>query len=105
MWLPIAASVRACSSSRLRARVSARRLAPMSLDQLVRDERRAEAQHLLARRRPHVERRDDAAEPARGGDGLESRDAGADDEHLGRRDVARGGREHRQKLAERRRRR
>jgi hypothetical protein len=62
--------------------------------EVVRDERCAEALDLLAGGRPDVERRDNAAEPTAGGDGLKSCDAGADHEHLCRRDVARGGRQH-----------
>src|SRR4029077_5269667 len=50
-------------------------------------------QHLLARCGADVERRDDPAEPTSGGDGLQSGDASADDEHLcGRHSVGpRGG--------------
>ncbi len=102
MWFAIAVERVRLLVLRLRARVAAGRLGVFG-DQLVRDERRAEAEHLLARRRAHVERRNDAAESPAGGDRLESGDARADDEDLGRRDVAGGGREHRQELSERRR--
>ena len=68
---------------RLRARVAARRFRRRRRE-LVGDERRAEALHLLARGGSDVERRHDAAESARGGDRLKSGDAGADDEDLGR---------------------
>ena len=56
----------------LRARVAARRLRARR-DEVVRDEGRAEREHLLARGGTDVERRDDAAEPARGGDRLQAR--------------------------------
>ncbi len=62
------------------------------------DERCAEREHLLACCRAHVVARDHRAETARGGDGHQPGHAGADDEGLGRRNVARGGREHRQQL-------
>ena len=67
------------------------------------DEFGAEALHLLFRRLAHVGRRDDGAEPARRGDGLEAGDADAHDEHLGRRHGARRRHHHREGAAELRR--
>ena len=58
------------------------------------EERRAEALHLLGDGRPHVECRDDRAEPPRGRDRLQARDAGADHERADRRDRAGCGHEH-----------
>src|SRR5262245_47605659 len=55
---------------------------------------RAKAFDLLAHDRPHIEAGDDGTEPPRRRDRLESRDAGADHEHLGRRDRAGGGHQH-----------
>jgi hypothetical protein len=51
--------------------------------------------HLLLDGGPHVEGRDDAAEAAGGRDRLQAGDAGAEDEHLGRRDRAGGRHQHR----------
>ena len=61
---------------------------------------RAEALDLLADDGAHVEAGDDGAEPARGRDRLQARDACADDEHLRRRDRARRGHEHREEAGE-----
>ena len=59
------------------------------------DELRAEAFDLLLHGGPHVVRLHDRAEPPRRGDRLQPGDAGADHEHLGRRE--RAGRRHHQR--------
>ncbi len=64
------------------------------------DEARAEALDLLLDRGADVVRLDDRAEAARGRDRLEPGDAGAQDQHAGRRDRARGRHEHRQEAGE-----
>ena len=53
---------------------------------------------LLLDGRPHVERGHDRPQPARRGDRLEAGDPGTHDEHLCRRDGARGGHQHREQL-------
>ena len=65
------------------------------------DELRTERAHLLARRAADVVGLDHGAEPLRGRDRLQARDARADHEHGGRADRARGGRQHREELVER----
>jgi hypothetical protein len=87
-------------------------LAPLLLGQLARvaalslgahaglDELCAERLDLLLRSAAHVVRFDHGAEALRCGDGLKSRDAGADHEHLRWTDRAGGGRQHRQKLGQ-----
>ena len=69
-----------------RDRVSARALGAFDVEL---EERRAEALDLLLHDRADVESRDDRAEPAGGRDRLEPGDAGAEDEHLRRRDRCR----------------
>ena len=64
------------------------------------DEFRPKRFNLLLDRGAHIVALDDRAEPARGGDRLQTRHAGADDQHLRRPDCAGGGGEHGEELAE-----
>ena len=73
------------------ARVAARGRRVFGLDL---DELRAEALDLLLDDLAHVERLDDGAEAARGADGLEPGDAGAEDEDARRGDGPGRGHEH-----------
>ena len=61
---------------------------------------RAEALDLLAHDRADVEAGDDGAEPARGRERLQARDARADHEHLRRRDGPGRGHQHREEAGE-----
>ena len=76
-------------------RVAALRLLPAHAEV---EERRAERLHLLLDRRPDVERRHDRAEPPRGRDRLQARDAGAEHEDARRRDRPGRGHQHREEL-------
>src|SRR5690606_25251754 len=64
------------------------------------EELRAHALHLVLHGRTRVEGAHDGAQPTRSADGGEARDARADDEHLRRRDLARGGHLTREEPAE-----
>ena len=70
--------------------------APVSISM----KRAPEALDLLLDDRAGVVRLDDRAQAARGRDRLESGDAGADDQHLGRRDIAGGGGQQRHELGQ-----
>ena len=85
---------------RHRLGVARGRLRLLELLVLHRDELGAERLHLLLGGGAHVGRRDDRAEPTRGGDRLQAGDADAHDEGLGRGDRARRRHHHRQRLAE-----
>ena len=78
--------------------VSSRRVAALGLlaDDAEVEEGRAEGLDLLPDGRAHVEAGDDRAEAARRRDRLQAGDAGADHEHLRRRDRSGGGRQHRE---------
>ena len=67
------------------------------------DELGAQALHLLFDRFANVERFDHRTEASRGGDGLEPGHTGAEDQHLGRRNGASRGHQHREELGDRRR--
>ncbi len=74
-------------------RVAAARLRPLDAEI---EEGGAEALDLLPHRRPDVEARDDCSEPPRRRDRLQAGDAGAEDEHLRRRDRPCGGHQQRE---------
>ncbi len=85
------------SLSSLRVAAGGRRVFGLDLDEL-----RAEALDLLLDDLAHVERLDDGAEPARGADGLQAGDAGAEHEDARGRDRPGRGHEHREELRQRR---